>query len=1115
MKGRIVLTLAVLVLSIAGAATVFGQATGGSITGQVLDPNGAVITSATVNLKNEATGQTLSTQTTGSGAFSFPNVLGGNYTLNVEAQGFQPVTQKVSVQLSQESAVNVTMQVASVSGATVDIVSANEALVQTESSQLGRNFETRQVQDLPVFNDIRSLALLSPNVVAQGVGVSGDGGSVGGTRPHANSFNVDGVDNNSPDLTGKQLDLIQDAISEVSILTNNYNAEFGTGAAGQFNTVTKTGTNEFHGSGFLYVQDQHLNATSTSEELNIKTGVTREKPQLRDLRYGLTLGGPIVKNKLFFFGAFQREPISAEGSGVSYTAPTPAGLAQVAALPGASPYIVNLLQSNLILPATATSTQTVLGAAGIPFGVVSLVTPGGQQSTQYQINIDHVLGTKNQFRYRYSRQSQTLEQSGSGNPKFNNQQLVEGHLFSAGWIRTINSSLVNEARVSFKRYSLDEPLNDSTFNTFPNITVDPLNLGIGPNGNLPQGGFNDSYQIYDSLSYARGQHNFKFGGELRYLIFTSFFLPRGRGDYHYTTFDELITDSLPGNVDLRGVGSSAFTGNQKKYYAFGQDDWKVTPNLTLNLGVRYEYLALPRDAALQGLNSIANVPGVINFAVPKTDKNNFSPRLGFAYSPEFTSRWGRLISGKRGQSSIRANVGLNYYETYQNLYLLNLPPQFQQEVSASEHGYQQPFLQNGGVSPTPFPPNTTAAARFATSSYIVDAVEPYIMSATLSYQRELTPGTVIELRYLHTAGRHLPVQIRLNGGIVDNNRLVIPTFVNTPTAAQLAGRPTLGSLGLDVDPNGNFNHRFPARLGAYGFAGSVTSFEPEGNSQYDAGSVSLTRRFTRGLALTAAYTYSAAFDNATNELFSSTVNPRRAQDNFDLTQEYSRSAVDVPQRFVASVNYDVPLFNHSSNGFLKGVLGGWQINGVFQTQSGQLITPQSSIDSNRNRDAAGDRTIVNLSGVPGTGTAVNAINAAGQVVPLGDASTVAYVAVNPNAQYIQAGYGARANAGRNTLRTNGWNRTDMVFVKNFRFGEERYNLQFGAEIGNFFNQRIHTIGDYGSPFFVNQNDFNGTNQFGIGAASFAFPDVTSSLFNNYSTGNFSGRTVQLRAKLIF
>ena len=279
---------------------------------------------------------------------------------------------------------------------------------------------------------------------------------------------------------------------------------------------------------------------------------------------------------------------------------------------------------------------------------------------------------------------------------------------------------------------------------------------------------------------------------------------------------------------------------------------------------------------------------------------------------------------------------------------------------------------------------------------------------------------------------------------------------------------------------------------------------------------------TRGLALTAAYTFSKAIDNSTNELFSSTVNPRRAQDGFDLSQERSLSAIDVPHRFAASFNYDIPFFNHSTNGLLKGVLGGWQINGVFQTQSGQLMTPQSLLDSNRNGDAAGDRTIVNLSGVPGTGSGVYGVNALGQRIVdasgadvLGDPSTVAYVAINPSAQYIQAGFGARANAGRNTLRTNNWNRTDMTFVKNIRFGGERYNIQLAAEVGNFFNQRIRTIGDFGSPFFVNQNDFNGTNQFGIGAVSFAFPDVTSPLFNSYSAGNFSGRTVQLRAKFIF
>jgi outer membrane receptor protein involved in Fe transport len=1113
MQRKMGLAIAVLAALFTFSTQGFAQATGGSVIGQTLDQNGAAIPSVTVTLKNEATGQTLTTQSTGDGAFSFPNTLGGDYTVTATAAGFQEATEKVKVLLNQESTVHVVLRPAGVSGV-VEVTSSGETLVQTETSQLGRNFETRQVQDLPIFNDVRALALLSPNVVAQGVGVSGDGGSVGGTRPHANAFNVDGVDNNSPDLTGKQVNIIQDSISEVAILTNNYNAEFGTGAAGQFNTVTKSGTNSFHGSAFGYLQSRNLNATTTSEEFNLQSGVISEKPAFTDRRYGGALGGPILKNRLFFFGAYQREPISQQASGVSYTAPTTAGLNQIALLPGASPFVVNLLQGNLILPSSATETRTVLGTSGIPFGVVSLVTPGGSLETQYQINIDHLLGTKNQFRYRFSSDTIGSEQPGSGNPKFNNQQNVIARLFSAGWINTINSSTVNEVRLSYKRFITDYPLNDPAFNTFPNITVSPLNLGLGPNGNLPQGGLNNSYQLYDSLSYVFGRHNIKVGGEVRWLIFTSTFLPRGRGDYNYSTLDELLTDSLPTVVDIRGVGSAAFTGNQKKYYAFAQDDWKVSPNLTLNLGVRYEYLGLPRDAALQGLNSISTVPGVIEFNVPTTDKNNFSPRLGLAYSPAFTSKWGKIFSGERGQSSIRAAFGLNYYETYQNLYLLNLPPQFQQEISASAFGFGAPFLQNGGVPPTPFPPNTPADARAATASLINNAVEPYIMSGTISYQRELNRGTVLELRYLHTAGRHLPVQVRLNGGVVDNSRLVMPTFLTNPTAAQLAGRPTLGSLGLDDG--------FPRRLGHLGFLGSVTAFEPEGNSVYDGASVSLTRRMTRGLALTAAYTFSKAIDNSTNELFSSTINPRRAQDGFDLSQERSLSAIDVPHRFAASFNYDVPFFNHSTNGLLKGVLGGWQINGVFQTQSGQLMTPQSLLDSNLNGDAAGDRTILNLSGIPGTGSGVYGVNSLGQRIVddsgadiLGDPSTVAYVAMNPSAQYIQAGFGARANAGRNTLRTNNWNRTDMTFVKNIRFGGERYNIQLAAEVGNFFNQRIRTVGDFGSPFFVNQNDFNGTNQFGIGAVSFAFPDVTSPLFNKYDAGNFSGRTVQLRAKFIF
>ena len=315
MQKQLGLVIAVLAVLLAFSNEGFAQATGGSVIGQTLDQNGAAVPNVTVTLKNEATGQTLTTQSTGNGAFSFPNTLGGEYTVTATASGFQEATEKVKVLLNQESTVNVVLIPAGVSGV-VEVTSGGETLVQTETSQVGRNFETRQVQDLPIFNDVRALALLSPNVVAQGVGVAGDGGSVGGTRPHANAFNVDGVDNNSPDLTGKQVNIIQDSISEVAILTNNYNAEFGTGAAGQFNTVTKSGTNSFHGSAFGYLQNRHLNATTTSEEFNLQSGVITEKPALTDRRYGGTLGGPILKNKLFFFGAYQREPISQQASGV-------------------------------------------------------------------------------------------------------------------------------------------------------------------------------------------------------------------------------------------------------------------------------------------------------------------------------------------------------------------------------------------------------------------------------------------------------------------------------------------------------------------------------------------------------------------------------------------------------------------------------------------------------------------------------------------------------------------------------------------------------------------------------------------------------------------------------
>ncbi len=1079
-------------------STVFGQVTAGRVTGSVLDPNGAAIVGSTVTLKNGATGLALTTETTGSGSFTFPNVLPGNYQITFESTGFQPVTQDVTVVLNQESAVNATLAVGG-TGVTVDVTAASEALVQTESSQLGRTFQTQQVQNLPVFGNQNALALLSPNVVGQSSGTAGSGGTVGGVRPRYNVFTVDGVENNDPSVTGPSTSVIQDAVGEFTLLTNNFNAEFGQGGGGQFVTITRSGTNEFHGSGFAYLQNQHLNAASTSQERALKSGAITELPRFRDTRYGFTIGGPIVKNKAFFFGAFERRPTSREGSSTSFLAPTGAGLAQIAALPGASPFVVNLLRNNLTFPTSQTTTQTVLGVAGIPFGTVSTIIPAQNQDEQYQINGDYNPNEKNQFRFRFSHDDFSGIGAGNGNVKFNNNTVFQSRLFSATYVRAFSSAAVNELRLAYRHTANENPLVNDEFNNFPNITVTPLNLALGPDENLPQGGRDWSYQVFDTLSYSTGPHSFKFGADVRVLLATSNFLPRGRGDYVYTNFDELIQDNAPTSVDLRGVGSSAFTGNNKRFYFFGQDDWKVTQNLTLNLGLRYEFVTLPRDSNLQALNAISSIPGVLEFGVPKTDKNNFAPRLGFAYAPDFGGGIGRFLFGKNRESSIRGNFSTSFTEVFQNLILLELPPQFQQEldVATAEEAFnlnlQTNFLMQGGVPPTPIPPTTRAAARAGTGSFIEDQRFGEIYAFALSYQRSLGKSLALEVRYLGTRGRHLPVQLRINGGTTNRDALTIPTFLSAPTAAQLAGLTTLGAIKGRSDVSQFPLDSFTAADEQFG--GFVTAFKPVGNSQYDSGSISLTSRNIGGLGFTTAYTFSKTISDSDNELFTSRVNPRRSEDIFNLRRERSLSTFDIPHRFVFAANYEPTFFNNKGR-VMKALFGDFVFAPIFQAQSGQPFTPNAGIDANLDFDSAGDRAIFNANGVEGTGSAVRAINAAGASVPLRSNSTVAYVAVNPNAQYIQTGPGARSTAGRNTLRSKGFNRTDLTVLKNFKFGEERYNIQVGTEIFNLWNQRIQTIG-------------------GVGATSSAFANVGSTFFNNYSIGDFPGRTIQFRAKFLF
>jgi hypothetical protein len=1086
MTGKIISFFGSLLLLGALSVGAGAQATGGRVAGTVTDAMGAVVAAATVTLSSSATGQTLTTETSAAGQYVFPNVPVGDYTVTVEAADFQTVRREVRVALNQESTADAMLQVGAVAGQ-MEVSAASGALVSTDNSQLGRSYGDRQALSLPIFGNQNALALLAPNVVEQGAGVPGVGGAVGGARPRGNSFNVDGVDNNDPSVTGPSTKVIQDAVQEFTLLSNNFNAEFGAGAGGQFNTITKTGTNQYRGSAFLYLQNEGLNAAPS----------LTARQFFRDERFGGTFGGPVVKDKLFFFGAYQRERIRQRAVSTKYSAPTAEGLQQIAALPGASQFVVDLLRHNLALAPASGRTQTVLGAA-IPFGDVVTSVPAGSTEDLFQVNVDHLPNARDQFRHRFSFGRLRAEQMGGGGARFNNLAAYDTRLFSSTWVRAVSSSLVNDARLSYRRVGESYPLKDTTAAAFPNLVVTELNLNLGPNPVFPQGApVNNYYQLYDALTWVRGAHSFKFGGEMRRLVWSQHFLQFARGYYDYSNFDQLLRDEAPGNAtSLRGAGGATFTGNNFQWHGFAQDDWRVTPHLTLNLGVRYEYATLPRDLAAQELNALASVPGVIDFRRPRTDRNNFAPRVGFAYSPAWDHAVGKYLFGARGQSAVRAHFGVSHYDLFHNLTLTSMPPQTQQildlSTAATAFGFDpaRPFLQNGGIPNQLVPITTEASARAATAALIPDRTTPYAMSWTLSYQRELSASTALEVRYLGTRGRKLPVQLRLNAGLVNESNLVIPTFFGEPAAEELAGLPTLGQVKLMPGTN-------TRALSSYGFGTSpVTSYQMAGNSQYDAASVSVTRRFSRDLGFTAAYTFSKTIDDATTELNSSALNPRRPQDFFNLRGERAVSALDIPHRFAASLNYDVPFFNSLSNAWLRGVLGGYQVNAIFQAQSGQPITVRSGVDSNLNFDNVGDRAILNVSGVRGTSSAVRAVNAAGQTVTMGNNTTVAYVAVNPNAEYIQAGVGARATAGRNTLRTFGFNRTDANFVKSFSFGERGYGFQFGAEIANLFNQRNPTVA-------------------GVGPLTAAFATTGNRAFNDYGIGNYPGRVIQLRAKITF
>jgi len=1126
-----IFSLAVTSLLVTGFA--LGQATSGNVSGSVKDATGAAVPHATVVVTSESTGVESSTVSNAAGEFLVQNLLPADYDVKTVVAGFAPSLIKgIHVELNSTVTANVVLSVGT--QAVVEVNADVSALLDTTSQNLTSTFTNEELSILPtaaVGVGVLNVSLLSPGVASSGGLGIGVGPSVGGQRPRNNNFTIEGIDNNNKAVTGPLVYLPNDAVGSFTLITNQFSPEFGHSSGGQFNTTTLSGTNKFHGRVYEYFQNRNLNAAQGI------AGGKVPNPRYDNNRYGAQLGGPILRDKLFFFVNYERNTI---GQSQSYylCAPTAPGLATLSSLAG--PYglnTTNLAQyakyepaanfnngaqvddtndnacfNQAVGPQTLTVTNGLTGesklSTPIPLGNYLVDSSFFTNFYALTTSVDYTLTSKDSLRGRYISNTNATTDTAAYLPVFWVSTPSKFYLAALSEYHTFTPNLINEFRLGFNRY--DNTLTAGNFSypgvdSFPNLTFyDQGGINVGPDGNAPQFTIQNLYQVTDNVSYTKGAHTLKFGFDGRKYISPQGFTQRARGDYQWNDLSEFLHDLAPTNFGERSSGNHTYYGDQTALYGYANDTWRAAPTLTMNIGLRYEFTSVPVGERAQALNSVASVPGLIDFHAPKPAYHSFAPRVGINYAPNSTT-------------TIRAGFGVAYDVLFDNLGTLSFPPQYSSTEDVGSAGYADAgspnFLADGGL-PVGKGSGTTvlsaADARAATSAYLPDQVVPYAETYTLTVQHTFGSNYTAELGYVGTRGIHLPTQIQYN---------VTPRVTASNQLFTQAGSTTLVSAGsgatnlYDIQQLSNILPAFKAK----GFTSKITSYQPDSSSNYNGFDANLTRRFQHGLQMNLSYTWSKTMDNATDEVFATVLTPRRPENSQDLTQDYSRSALDRTHRLTLEAVYDLPFYKNSSSFLKKNVIGNWAISPIYTYESPEYATALSGDNANQNGDsgAAIDRPIINPAGVKGTGTGVTAVyNPSlylncnkGGVTDSTPASQctgnlVGYTA-NTNAYYVQAGPGTLPNASRNTLPIRPIDNVDVSLIKRFTIFDH-YSFEIGAQAYNVLNHAQYQPGSI--------DNVDGPSY----TSSYNFQTVTSAAFN-HPEKIFSNnpRTMQLSAKISF
>ena len=1088
MKKATWLLLLSLVFLLGSSAAVIGQTTG-SIAGAITDEKGAVIPNATVTLRNTEKNTSRTTQTGSEGNYRFDNVPVGPYEVTVEAQGFAKYVQTgITLLLNQNAVVDAALKAGSVQE--VVNVTENAAIINTSNAEVSTQFDSRRLSELPLgpTRNVLAVALSAPGVSQLGAGQTGFANGISyssnGGRVRSNNFMVDGQDNNEPGVAGAAQPLNNpDLIQEVRLITNQFLAEYGRNSSSVFNAITKSGTNDYHGSLFFFHNSNPLNACSNTDKRagfcnSASTNPSRQHAPFRiENQIGGTLGGPLHlprfgeggptyisgKNRTFFFGSYQRWSDRQLGSGTTLNgAPTEAGRQVLATAAGHLPQVQALLRHlpAAQAPINASAPFTLGGQTfNVPLGSITGSTAFFFDNHQASFRVDHNAGSKHLLTARYLFSDSDTGGTGQATPPgLTTQNVNRQQTLALSHIGTFTPTVVNELRVGYQRFASVTSATDPRSEEIPSLEISELGLigfnaaasrtAIGLAVNLPQFRTNNIYQLQNNLSWHTGNHSVKLGTNIVESRIQSFFVPTIRGLLRYATLNSFVNDfAEAANINKPLPGGEAINNyNWWDVHFYGQDEWRIRPNFALTYGLRYERNG---EATLSLLPANERIVGVAGgdprFAwtpVPKVDKNNFQPRIGFNWNPRtdtdgvigFITGGDRLVF--RGGYAMTndytfTNIALNVASSFPFIAAVSLPANttFAGAASVPNAFTRLPNVSNAGVNPNEF-----------TRTIVGDDFRlPYYQSLSFEAQREFGPNVVFRLGYVGSKGTAL-----------------FQTLDGNPRRLETLAPATCTPTFTGPNPDSCRVNRTAAVVRLRANAGSSIYHSMQG---------SLEKRLSRGFSAGLHYTWSSFIDTASEIFNPSSGEVAVSQDSFNRNADRARSTYDRPHRLTGNFVYELPWYQNQQ-GLTGHLLGGWQLNGFFTFQSGAPFTVLNGSDPAG--ALSGINTLVGDAIRPNLATNLPLSNmTVPEILAAGGASLFQRITA---AQRV-------GNAGRNILRADGINNLDFGIFKNTKIGENQ-RIQLRAEFNNATNTRDFGIpeGRVNSSNFLNQWGTNGGNR---------------------------------------